>query len=370
MKSTEEMTGETARELFGMMFDEGGLAVPPDDLAPGAMAGYRRFRRRRTALAGAGASAALVGVACVALVVAGGGAGRSGTAPGVWSSTEATAPATGPTTGPKTGSSGQPGSAKPPQASTSALGSSGSRVVDCFSNFVADGDLAKAQADCRHTESLWQAVFPGLAVSGARNPSFVQIANGFMARLSAQNATAPSLYGHAQPQVVQDWTEARQEDTNAGSQTWSAFDIATAQGTIIVQSDYRSGADSTTHLRCLGDSSCESVPLSGGSVAEVSDIAPAHSYAVTVRAPDGDAYRISFTSHFDPRYVDVPCSADGGHCYADLTDGSIRPGEAPDPTALTFTPFSHTMLTDILAKPAFAALVQGYFAGKLGQPGS
>jgi len=361
MKSTEQMSDETARELFGMVFDEGGVAVPPDDLAPGAMAGYRRFRRRRTALAGAGASAALVGVACLALVVAGGGVGRSGTAPGVWLSAEATMTATGPETGPST----------PPQASTSAPGSSGSRIVDCLTNFVADGDLAKSQADCRHAESLWQAVFPGLAVSGARNPSFAQIANGFVARVSAQNAAVPALYGHAQPQVVQDWAAARQEDADAGPQTWSGFNIATAQGTVMVSADYRSGANSTTHLRCLGASPCESVPLSDGSVAEVSSIGPAHSYAVTVRAPDGDAYRISLTSHFEQRYVDVPCTAPIGNCYADLADGSIHHAASPDDGAVIFTPLiSQAMVTDILTRPAFAALVQGYFAGKLGQPGS
>ena len=367
MKSTEEMSDETARELFGMVFDEGGVAVPPDDLAPGAMAGYRRFRRRRTALAGAGASAALAGVACVALLVAGGGSGRSGTGPGVWSSAEATVSVT--PMAPETGPSRQPGSATPLQASTSALGSSGSRIVDCFSNFEADGDLAKAQADCRRAESLWQAVFPGLAVSGARNPSFAQITNGFVARVSVQNAAAPALYGQAQPKVLQDWTDARQEDADAGSQTWSGFNIAIPQGTIIISADYRSAADSTTHQPCLGVSPCESVRLKDGSVAEVSSTGPVHGYAVTVRAAGGDAYRISFTSHYDPRYVDVPCSAPGGHCYADLTDGSIRPGAVPNPDAVTFTPLiSHAMLTDILTKPAFAALVQGYFAGKLGQP--
>ncbi|MEY9860929.1 hypothetical protein ABH935_006567 [Catenulispora sp. GAS73] len=367
MKSTEEMSGETARELFGMVFDEDGVAVPPDDLAPGAMAGYRRFRRRRTALAGAGASAALVGVACVALLVAAGGTGQPGTAPGVRSSAETTVtpmgPETGPTTGPTTGPAIGP--------TTSSLESSGSRAVDCFSNFVADGDRAKAQADCRRAESLWQAVFAGLAVRGARNPSFAQIRAGFVARVEVRNAAAPSLYGHVQPQVVQDWTDARQENADVGSQSWSGFDISTGQGTIIVSADYRSGANSSTHLQCLGVSPCESVPLGDGSVAEVSSTGDARGYLVTVRAPSGDAYRISFTSDFDPSYVDVPCSAPGGHCYANLTDGSIRPGAIPASDPVIDAPVvTQPVLTEILKRPAFAALVQGYFAGKLGQPGS
>ena len=360
MKNTEAMSEETARDLFGVMFAEGGVAVPPDDLAPAAMAGYRRYRRRRTALTGAGVSAALAGVVSVALL-GGGGGGRSGIAPGVWSRTERTAT---PPTGPSTASSGQQGGG----ASTSAPGSEASRVVDCFTNFAADGEFDKAQADCRRAEPLWQAVFPGVTVSGARNPSFAQITTGFLARVSAQDASAPSLYGRPQPRVVQDWSDARKDEANAGSQSWSGFDIATAQGTIVVSADYWSAQDTATHLPCLGVSPCESVPLGNGYTAEVSGNGDVHGYVVTVRAESGGAYRISFTSHYDPRYVDVPCTAPGGHCYADLDDGSISPGAVPKPSAIIATPVvTHAVLTDILKRPAFAALVKGYFDGGLGQ---
>ncbi|WP_228564239.1 hypothetical protein, partial [Catenulispora rubra] len=287
----------------------------------------------------------------------------SGTGPGVWSSTETTVTPMGPETGPPTGP------ATGPSASTSALGS-GSRIVDCTGTFVADGSQAKAQADCRRAEPLWQAVFPGLAVGGARNPDSQQVANGFLARILAQDVTAPALYGRPQPQVVQDWTEALRAAENVGPQTWSGFDIATAQGTMTVQSDYRSGADNSTHLPCLGDSPCDSVPLGDDSVAEVSDTGDGHRGVVTVRAPGGGAYRISFTTQYGGRYADVPCSAPDRRCYADLTDGSIRPGMVPNPDPATDTPsITRAMLTDILTRPAFAALVQGYFAGKLGQPG-
>lgn len=375
MRNTEELSDETARDLFGMVFDAGGVVVPPDDLAPAAMAGYRRYRRRRTTLVGAGASVVVAGVASVVLAVAGGGVGRSGITPGVWTSTETSTERTGPgtdtgaptATGPASGS----GTGTAPQASTPALGGAGGRLVDCFSNFEADGDPAKAESDCRRAEPLWQAVFPGNVVSGARNPSFAQITGGFVARVAAQKAAAPALYGRAQPQVVQDWTDARQADADAGSQSWSGFNIATAQGTIVVSADYRSGTNSATHLPCLGFSPCESMPLSDGSVAEVHDTGNVDGYVVTVRAKDGDAYRISFSSHYDPRYVDVPCTAPGGHCYADLKDGSIRPGAVPDSAAIIQKPvITGAVLTDILKRPAFAALVQGYFAGRLGRPGA
>jgi hypothetical protein len=359
MKSTEEMSDETARDLLGMMFDEGGVSVPPDDLAPAAMAEYQHYRRWRTALIGAAASVALVATTSVALVVSGGGSGRSDDTPGGSTGTTATAPLK------------QQGSPTVNQAVTSAQGSSGSSLVDCFSNFEADAGSGKAQADCRRAEQLWRTVFPGMTVSGARNPSFAQITNGFLARVGVQKASAPSLYGRAQPQVVQDWVQARQENANAGDQSWSGFNIATAQGAITVSADFRSSKNADTHQQCLGSTPCESVPLSDSSVAEVSGTGDIHGYTVTVRSQTGDAYRITFSSHYDPRYVAVTCSAPGGRCYADLTDGAIRPGAVPDSTATIGTPVvTHAVLMDILRRPAFATLAQEYFAGGLGQPGS
>ena len=42
----------------------------------------------------------------------------------------------------------------------------------------------------------------------------------------------------------------------------------------------------------------------------------------------------------------------------------------PDTSAMIGQPVvTHAVLTDILDRPAFAALVQSFFAGKLGQPG-
>lgn len=364
MKSSEGMADQTARDLFAMVFDDGGVQVPPDDLAPAAMAGYRRWRRWRTAAAGAGATAAVVGIASVALVVAGGGGSGAGTTPGVWSSVG--------TSGATATPSGQRGGSMAPTqgASTSAGGSGGgSRVVDCFTNFAMDGpDPAKGRADCTQAERLWRAVFPGVPVSGARNPDFTQITPGFVARVSAQKATASALYGQAQPQVVQDWTQARQDVADDGSQSWSGFNIATAQGTMAVSALTWSASYSKGHLPCGGATPCAYVLLSDTTRVEVGGTGDVHGYTVTVRSPAGESYRFSFTSHYDPRYVDVPCSAPGGYCYADLTDGAIRPGAAPDRSAIIYNPVvSLDMLKDILNRPAFAALAKGYIDGKLGQ---
>lgn len=364
MKNSEGIADQTARDLFAMVFDEGGVAVPPDDLAPAAMAGYRRWRRWRTAVVGAGAAAAVVGVASAALVVAGGTGSGAGTTPGVLSNID--------TSGPTAPPSGQRGSSTPTQgASTSAAGAAGgSHVVDCYTNFTVDGpDLAKGRADCTQAERLWRAVFPGVPVSGARNPGFVQITPVFAARVSTQKAAAPALYGKAQPQVVQDWAQARQEVADAGDQSWSGFNIATAQGTIVVSATVWSASYSKGHLPCWGVTPCAPVQLSDATTVEVGGAGGVHGYTVTVRSPAGGSYRFSFTSHYDPRYVDVPCSAPGGHCYADLTDGSIRPGAVPDSSAIIQTPVvTHDVLMDILTRPAFAALAKGYIDGKLGQP--
>jgi hypothetical protein len=348
MKSPEGMADETARDLFAMVFDDGGVAVPPDDLAPAAMAGYRRWRRWRTAAVGAGATAAVVGIASGALVVADGGSG-AGTTPGVRSSAAT--------------------SAQTAAASPSAAGADRSRVVDCFTNFAADGgDLAKLRADCTQGQRLWRAVFPGVPVSGARNPSFAQITNGFVALVSVQKASASALYGHAQPQVVQDWSQARQEVADAGDQSWSGFDIATAHGTIIVSATTWSAAYSKGHLPCWGATPCANVQLSDSSTAEVGGTGGVHGYTVTARSQAGDSYQFSFTSRYDPRYVDVPCATPGGHCYADLTDGSIQPGAVPDRSAIIQNSVvTLDVLTDILKRPAFAALVKGYIDGKLGK---
>lgn len=346
MKSTEGMADQTARDLFAMVFDEGGAAVPPDDLAPAAMAGYRRWRRWRTAAVGAGATAAAVGVASAALVMAGGGGSGAGTTPG------------------------QPGSSTPTQgALTSAVGADSSHVVDCFTNFAAHGgNLAKLRADCTQAEGLWRAVFPGDAVSGARDPSVKQIANGFLARLSEQDASAPSLYGQAQPRVVQDWAQARQEDANAGEQSWSGFDIATGQGTITVSATFVPEPNSGLNLPCGGLTFCFTVPLSDTSTAEVLGTTKSDDYQVTVRSPAGTAYRFGISSWQDPRYVDVPCSAPGGSCYADLTDGSIKPGAVPDVLAVVGMPVvTHGSLVALLQRPAFAELVKQYFQRGLGQ---
>lgn len=363
MKNTEGMADQTARDLFAMVFDECGVAVPPDDLAPAAMAGYRRWRRWRTAAAGAGATAAVVGIASVALVVAGGGSGAR-TTPGVRPSADTSAPTATP--------SGRPGGSTPTQgASTSAVGGDSSHVVDCFTNFSVDGpDLAQGRADCDQAERLWRAVFPGVPVSGARNPSFTQITPGFVARVSAQKASAPALYGQPQPQVVQDWTQARQGVADAGDQSWSGFNIATAQGTIIVSATTWSASYSKGQVPCWGEIPCANVQLSDSTTAEVGGAGGVHGYTVTVRSQAGNSYRFSFTSHYDPRYVDVPCSAPGGRCYADLIDGSIRPGAIPDRSAIIDHPVvTLDVLTDILKRPAFAALAKGYIDGKLGQQG-
>ena len=365
MKSSEGMADQTARDLFTMVFDEGGVQVPPEDLAPAAMAGYRRWRRWRTAAVGAGATAAVVGIASVALVVAGGGGSGAGTTPGVWSSVGTSGSAATP--------SGQQGSSTSPTqgASTSAAGSEGGggHVVDCYTNFAMDGpDLAKGRADCTQAERLWRAVFPGVPVSGARNPDFTQITPAFVARVSVQKATTPSLYGQAQPQVVQDWTQARRDVADDGSQSWSGFNVVTAQGTIIVSAMTWSASYSKGHLPCWGATPCTYVQLSDTTRVEVGGTGDVHGYTVTVRSPAGESYRFSFTSHYDPRYVDVPCSAPVGHCYADLTDGAIRPGAAPDRSAIIYNPVvSLDMLKDILERPAFAALAKGYIDGKLGQ---
>ncbi|WP_194898879.1 hypothetical protein [Catenulispora pinisilvae] len=355
MKNTEELSGETARDLLGMMFDEGGVSVPPDDLAPAAMAGYRRYRRWRNGVIGAGASVALVGVASVALAVAGGGSGGSGTTPGSWLTTNNTAPP------------GQHSSA-PSQGSTSAVGSSGGRVEDCVTNFVPETgyNLAKAQADCRRAEALWQAVFPGSTISGDLDPGWAQITKGFATRVGTQNASAPSLYGRPQPQVIDDWAAARKEKANTGSQSWSGFDIQTAQGLVVVSASLVAEGP---HVSCRGATPCESVPFGGSLVAEVSGPGGLPGYQVIVRSKDGHTYLMTFGSHYNPRYVDIPCSAPGGQCHADLTDGAIRPGETPDSAAGIGTPVvTHAMLMDILQRPAFAALAQSFFAEGLGQP--
>ncbi|ACU72027.1 hypothetical protein Caci_3118 [Catenulispora acidiphila DSM 44928] len=344
MTNTEELPDQTARDLFTMMFDEGGTAVPSDDLAPAAMAGYRRHRRRRTALVGAGTTAAVVGIASVALAM-GGGTDRSGTAPAVTVRTDASAPHTSP------------------------MPTGAGQIVDCVTNFVPESGSTKESADCQRAGQLWQAVFPGGKVSGARDPGIVQITPGFLARVSAQKADAPALYGHAQPQVVKDWADAKAADANAGDQFWSGFDIATPQGTIMVSAVYP-GTSSRAQARCMGESPCDSVPLSDGSTAEVSGAAGVPGYRVVVRSHGGDVYRFTFTSWYDPRYVAIPCSAPNGQCFADLADGSILPGTVPSTSALIGEPVvTHAVLTDILNRPAFAALVQGFFDGKLGQPG-
>lgn len=354
MKNTEEMADQTARDLFGMVFDESGVTVPPDDLVPAAMAGYRRWRRLRTAMVGAGVSVAVIGVASAALAVAGsrgdggdGGGKRGGTVPGVWSRPETSTASKSP-----------------------APDSDSGHLVDCYSNFAVDGDgLAKARADCTQAERLWQAVFPGDTVGGARNPSFAQITDGFLARVAVQNAAAPSSYGRPQPQVIQDWADARAINADAGYQTWSGFNIATPQGTIIVSGTFRSNANSDSHRPCWGSTPCTNVPLHDTTTAEVGGAGGAHGYTVTVRSPTGDSYQFLFTSHYDPRYVDIPCSAPAGHCYADLTDGSVRPGAVPDSSAIIDNPVvTHAVLMDIVNRPAFADLVKGYIEGKFGQP--
>lgn len=92
---------------------------------------------------------------------------------------------------------------------------------------------------------------------------------------------------------------------------------------------------------------------------------------MTVGAQSGGSYRISFSNPSDPRYVDVPCEAPGGHCYADLDSGSIRPGPVPDTEAVVSrSVVTETMMVDILHRPAFASLVQGFFDSGLGQSGS
>lgn len=350
MKNTEAVPDQTARDLFGMMFDEGGVVVPGDDLAPAAIAGYLRYRRWRTAVARAGVTALLAGTVGVALMVGGARSG-SGTVPGVWSGTE-TSPL--------------------PYSSASVSGAGDGRLVDCLSDFAAQGDwdaALKAQADCRRAEGLWRDVFPGMAVSGARNPSIKQVTDSFLARVRLQDASAPSLYGRAQPQVLEDWTEARQQEANAGFQSWSDFNITTAQGTVAVSAVYRSAKSAGSDLSCEQSGPCYHVTLSDNSVAEVTGTGDV-SFTVTVRSKTGDSYRIFFTNPSDPIFVDVPCEAPGGHCYADLTDGSIRPGLVPDSEATTHhSVITEAMLIDILHRPAFARLVEGYFDSRLGQSG-
>lgn len=342
MTNTEGLPDQTARDLFTMMFDEGGTAVPPEDLAPAAMAGYRRHRRRRTALIGAGTTAAVVGIVGVGLAVAG-GTDRSDIAPAVTVTTEVSTPG----------------------VTAIAPSAGGSKIVDCVTNFAPESGSAKGTADCRRAGQLWQAVFPGLKVSGSRDPGIVQITPGFIARVSAQKADAPALYGRAQPQVVKDWADAKKEDANAGDQTWSGFDIATPQGTIMVSVLFP-GTSSRAQARCMGESPCDSVRLADGSTAEVSGDAAVPGYHVVVRSQNGDVYRFTFTSWYDPRYVAIPCSAPNGQCFADLADGSILPGTVPSTSALIGQPVvTHAVLMDILNRPAFAALVQGFFAGKL-----
>jgi hypothetical protein len=239
--------------------------------------------------------------------------------------------------------------------------------VDCFSQFGAEGNLAKAQADCHTAEQLWRAVFPGDAVSGAHEPAVAQFENAFTTFVQSQNATEPSLYGRAQPRVMQDWAEARQGAL--GFQSWSGFDIATPQGTIIVSAKFLPSHAGDVHVPCEADTPCQNIPLTDGSTAEVSGIGDVHGFTVTVRAPNGGAYQISLSSSYDPRYVEVPCPDPGKHCYADLSDGSISPGLIPVTEATIGKPVvTESVLTDVLRRPAFAALVKGYFTGGLGQP--
>lgn len=342
---TEGMAEQTARDLFGLVFDEGGLAVPGDDLAPAAMDGYRRYRRWRRAAVGAGATVAMAGVVATAMAVGGGPEAGPAIPPGVVSNIDTT---------------------PLPPASASAPGSRAGRVVDCLSQFRSQIDLAKAQADCRRAENLWRAVFPEAVVSGAHEPVVPQFEKGFLARVHLQDATSASLYGRPQQRVLQDWTEARQQDL--GYQSWSGFDITSARGTIIVSADFEAGR-SVGDLRCGGATPCQDIPLTDGTTAEVSGTGDVHGYQVTVRSANGDAYKITLSGRYDPRYVEVPCSDPSKHCYADLADGSIHPGLIPATEEVIGTPVvTKPVLSDLLARPAFAALVKAYFAERLGQP--